>query len=125
MPPSLFTITPTPPTSVTLAPGEDGKFSFTITCQAAPDKRYDLILPALLVGADGKSTEAEWLSVGPQSTVSMSGGETQTVVITVKATAKTPVGRNNIKLALGDKDRPNDTYTYSTPVVCEIKPRDG
>src|ERR1700704_877265 len=106
---SLFTITPTPPTSITLAPGEDGKFSFTITCQAAPDKSYDLILQALVAGADGKTTEVEWLGAGPQPTLSMSGGDTQTVVITAKPTAKTPLGRNTIKLALGDKDRPNDT----------------
>lgn len=125
MPASLFTITPTRPTEITLAPGEDGTFSFTITCQAAPDRSHDVILQALLVGADGKSREAEWLSVGPKSTLSMTGGETQTVVITATATVKAPLGRHTLQLALADRDRPNDTYTYSAPVVCEIKAREG
>src|SRR5882762_4022385 len=100
---SLFSIAPTPPTSLTMKAGGEGRFSFTITCLAAPDRSYELILQALLVGADGKTSEPEWLVPGPQPSLSMTGGETETVTITARPTATSPVGKNNVKLAIADK----------------------
>jgi hypothetical protein len=117
---SPFTITPTPPTSLKLQPGQDGKFSFTATCLAAPDKIYEVELQALLVAEDGKGKEVDWLVAGPQRTLSMAGGKTETVTITARPSATSPRGTNSIKLAIADKDRPNDTYAYSSPVACEV-----
>ena len=41
---SLFKITPTPPTSIKLEPGQEGKLSFTVESLAAPDKVHELKL---------------------------------------------------------------------------------
>jgi hypothetical protein len=120
MPASPFTVTPTPPTSLRLAPGEEGKLSFTVTCLSAPDKTYEVMLQALLSGDDGKGKEVDWLVAGPQRTLSMAGGKTETVTITARPTATSPRGQNTIKLAIADKDHPNDTFAYSAPVVCDV-----
>jgi hypothetical protein len=117
---SAFTIAPTPPTTIALDTGQDGSFSFTVTSLAAPDRSQDLILQALLVGADGKSSEVDWLEVGSPRTLTLSGGETATVTILVKPRSTTPRGEHKIKLAVADKERPHDSYAVSAPVVCEV-----
>lgn len=121
---SMFTITTTPPSSVKLEVGQTGKFSFTVTSLAAPDKSQDLILQALLVGPDGKK-EVDWLSPGPQRTLTMVGGKTETVTITVRPTTKSPLGENTIELGIADKEQTNDVYTYSSPVICEVVAKPG
>jgi PKD repeat protein len=120
MPTSPFKITPTPPTSIQLEPGQGGKLSFTVECLAAPDKVLEIMAQALLVGEDGKGKEAEWLTTGPRPTLSMSGGETETVTITAKPKLTSPRGEHKIKLVIADKDRPNDVYTDSPVVACEV-----
>jgi hypothetical protein len=120
---SSFTATPTPPTVLSLAPGEKGSFSFTITVLAAPDKVLDVTLRAL-VDTDGKREEVSWLSVEPPGTQSMPGGSTKVVTIIARPTTKAPRGDNRIVLAVYDTDRPHDSYIYSSPVVCTI-PRDA
>jgi hypothetical protein len=117
---SSFTITPTPPSSLKVEPGKEGKFSFTVTSLAAPDKVMDVLLEPRLIGADGKQQVADWLVPGPQPTMSMAGGKTETVTITARPTAKSPLGENTIKLVVADKDRPNDVFTESPPVTCEV-----
>jgi hypothetical protein len=131
---SPFNITPTPPTSLKLEPGQEGKFSFTVTCLAAPDKSYDVILQPLVVGDDGKTKEVGWLGVDagpedgatrparpePRRTLRIAGGTTVTVIITASPTAASPRAAHSLKLAIADKDRPNDTYAYSSPVACEL-----
>lgn len=116
---SLFTITTTPPSSLELEIGQTGKFSFTVTSLAAPDKSQDLILQALLVGPEGKK-EVDWLAPGPQRTLTMVGGETETVTITVRPNSKSPLGDNRIELAIADKEATNDVYVYSSPVTCKV-----
>jgi hypothetical protein len=120
MPPSPFTVTPTPPTTLKLGPGQEGLLSFTVNCLSAPDKVHDVMLQALLLGADGQGKEVDWLIAGPQRALSMPGGKTETVTITARPTDKSPPGANTIKLAIADRDRPNDTYAYSPPVICEV-----
>lgn len=117
---SLFTITPTPPTSLKLTPGQDGRFSFTVTSLAAPDKTHEVMLQALLVGDDGKGKEADWLVAGPQRTFTMTGGKTETVAITARPTATTPRREHRVKLVVADRDRPNDVFQDSSPVTCEV-----
>jgi hypothetical protein len=117
---SQFTITPTDPTSIKLEAGQDGTFSFTVNNLAAPDKSEDVILQALWIGPDGKGKEVDWLVVGPQRTLTITGGKTETVTITARPTPTTPVGEHGIQLAIADKDRPNDTFVYSKPVTCVI-----
>ncbi|HWU86815.1 MAG TPA: hypothetical protein VN253_06055 [Kofleriaceae bacterium] len=117
---SLFKITPTPPTSIQVAPGQEGKLSFTVESLAAPDKIHQIMLQALLVGEEGKGKEVDWLVAGPQRTLSMSGGKTETVTITAKPTAGTPRGEHSIKLIIADKDRPNDVYADAPTVACEV-----
>jgi hypothetical protein len=117
---SLFTIEPTPPITLKLEAGQDGTFSFTVTSLAAPDMSEDVILQALVTGPDGKAKEVDWLVPGPQRTLTILGGKTQTVTITARPTPTTPRGEHSIKLAIADKDRPNDTFVYSSPVTCEV-----
>lgn len=117
---SLFTIEPTPPTTLKLEAGQDGTFSFTVTSLAAPDRSEDVILQALVTGPDGKAKEVDWLVPGPQPTLTIVGGKTETVTITARPTPTTPRGEHSIKLAIADKDRPNDTFVYSKPVTCEV-----
>ena len=120
MPATQFKITPTPPTSLKLEPGQEGKFSFTVESLAAPDKSHDLILQALLVGQDGKGKEVEWLVAGPQQTLHMTGGKTETVTIIARPNPAGPRGEQTIKLVVADKERPNDLYAESPAVACEI-----
>lgn len=120
---SSFSITPTPPTMVKLAPGEDGVFSFTVTSLSAPDRSAKVLFEALLIGPDGKGKEVDWLVVGPPRTMTMIGGETETVTITAKPTSSSPRGENTIKLAVAEEDRPHDAYGYSAPVICEVTRR--
>lgn len=117
---SLFKITPTPPTSIKLEPGQEGKLSFTVESLAAPDKVHELIAQALLVGEEGKGKEVDWLATGPRPTLSMSGGKTETVTITAKPKPTTPRGEHRIKLVVADKERPNDVYAESPAVACEV-----
>ncbi len=117
---SLFKITPTPPTSIKLEPDQEGKLSFTVESLAAPDKVHAIMLQALLAGEGGKGKEVDWLVAGPQRTLSMSGGKTETVTITVKPTATSPRGESSVKLVIADRDRPNDVYADSPPVTCEV-----
>src|SRR5215467_14445731 len=116
---SPYTITPTPPTSYKLAPGEEGKFSFTVTSLEGPDRVQEVLLQALLIGPDDKAKEADWLKAAP-ATLSVTGGKTETITITARPTATTPKGEHAIKLAIADKTHPNDTYAYSAPVTCEV-----
>ena len=117
---SLFKITPTPPTSIKLEPGQEGKFSFTVESLAAPDKGHELIVQALLVGEDGKGKEVDWLAAGPQRALSMSGGQTATVTITARPKPASPRGEHKLKIVIADKDRPNDVYADSPIVACEV-----
>lgn len=117
---SLFKITPTPPTVVALEPGDEGRFSFTIESLAAPGRFHELILQALLIGADGKGEEVDWLIVGPDRTLTMSGGKTETVTITARPTSTSPRGERRIKLVIADRDRPNDVYASSSPVALQV-----
>lgn len=118
---SLFKITPTPPTSIELRPGEEGKLSFTIESLAAPGRVHEIMLQALRVGADGKGTEVDWLIAGPRRTLLMSGGKTETVTITARPTPASPRGEHRVKLVIADRDRPNDVYADSPSVVCEVR----
>lgn len=52
---SQFKITPTPPASLALSPGEEGELSFTIESLAAPDKIHEIMLQALLVAGGGRA----------------------------------------------------------------------
>jgi hypothetical protein len=122
---SLFSITTTPPASLKVEVGQTGKFSFTLTSLEAPDKSQDVILQPLLVGLDGKKKEVDWLVPGPGRTLTIAGGKTETVTITVKPVASTPVGENTIELAIADKDATNDVYVYSSPVTCEVVGKPG
>jgi hypothetical protein len=115
---SPLTITPT--ASLTLAPGQEGRFSFTVTSQAAPDKVREVTLQALLVGEDGKGKEVDWLVVGPQRTLSLAGGKTETITITARPTTASPPGKNTIKLAIAIKDGVDDVYVDSPTVACEV-----
>jgi Tachylectin len=117
---SLFTTTPTPPTFLKVEPGQEGRFSFTVTSLSAPDKVHELILQALLIGSDGTGKEVDWLVAGPSRILSMSGGKTETVVITARPTTTSPRGESSIKLAVADKAQPNDAYVYSPSVACEV-----
>ncbi len=117
---SLFKITPTPPTVVALEPGDEGRFSFTIESLAAPGRFHELMLQALLIGADGKGEEVDWLIVGPERTLTMSGGKTETVTITARPTSASPRGERRIKLVIADRDRPNDVYASSSPVALQV-----
>jgi hypothetical protein len=117
---SLFRITPTPPISVKLEPGQEGKFSFTIESLAAPDKVHEVILQAQRVGEDGKGKEVDWLVVRPQQTLSMSSGKTETVSITARPTPTTPRGEHSIKLVVAEKSQPNEVFADSPPVSCEV-----
>jgi hypothetical protein len=121
---NLFTITPTPPPSLKLEVGQSGKLSFTVTSLAAPDQSKEVILQALLVTPQGKK-EVDWLVPGPSRTLTMIGGKTETITITVKPTASSPPGVNTIELAIADKDNPNDTYVYSSPMTCEVVAKPG
>jgi F5/8 type C domain len=118
--PSEFTITPTPPTTIQLEPGQEGTFSFTVTNQAAPDVSHDVVLVALLVGADGKGSEAGWLTVEPREIRGMSGGKTETVRIVARPTASTRRSEHEIRLVVADKERPNDRFATSSTVMCEV-----
>lgn len=117
---SLFKITPTPPTSIKLDPGQEGKLSFTVESLAAPDKVHAIMLQAQLVGEGGKGKEVDWLVVGPERTLTMSGGKTETVTITARPTPTSPRGEHRLKLVIADRDRPNDVYAGSPPVACEV-----
>ncbi|HWO22622.1 MAG TPA: hypothetical protein VNO30_27875 [Kofleriaceae bacterium] len=117
---SLFKITPTPPSSIKLEPGQVGKLSFTVESLAAPDKVHEVLLQALLVGDGGKEQDADWLVAKPQGALRMSGGKTETVAITASPTAASPRGEHRIKLVIADKDRPNDVFADSPPVTCEV-----
>jgi hypothetical protein len=119
MPGSLFSVTPTPPTLLKLAPGEEGRFSFTITVLAAPDKMLDVTLRAL-VDNNGKREEVGWLSIEPDRTQRMAGGATEVATVIARPTSKSPGGDHRIQLAVYDDERPHDNYTYSAPVVCSI-----
>lgn len=117
---SPFTITPTPPTSLVLPHGQEGRFSFTVHSLAAPDKAHEVMLQALTTGADGRASEVEWLVAGPHRSMTLAGGKTETVTITARPTAKVAPGEHSIKLAIAVADRPNDEYVYSPPVACEV-----
>lgn len=119
MPDSSFTVTPTPPTFVKLAPGEEGRFSFTITVLAAPDKVLDVTLRAL-VDRNGSREEVGWLSIEPRGIQRMAGGATEVATIYARPTGKTPPGEHRIQLAVLDDERPQDNYTYSAPVICSV-----
>jgi hypothetical protein len=125
MPENLFTITTTPPSSLKLEVGQSGKFSFTVTNLAAPDQSKDVMLQALLVSPQGKKAEVDWLVPGPARTLTMVGGKTETVTITAKPTASSPLGDNTIELAIADKENPNDAYVYSSPVTCQVAAKAG
>lgn len=118
---SPFRITPTPPTSVAVDPGREEKLSFTVENLAAPDQLREIVLQALLIGDDGKGREVAWLAAGPERTLRMSGGQTETLAITVRPTAESPRGRHRVKLRVADQDRPNDVYVDSPPVECEVR----
>ena len=120
MPASQFKITPTPPISIKLEPGQEGRFSFTVESLTAPDKVLEIMTQALLLGEDGKGKEADWLSAGPKPTLSMSGGEIETVTITAKPKLTSPRGEHKIELVIADKDRPNDVYADSPAVACQV-----
>jgi hypothetical protein len=117
---TLFKITPTPPTTLELPPGGEGKFSFTVESLAAPDAIHDVMLRTLLVEPSGESREVDWLIAGPQRTLTMSGGKTETVHITVKLPATIPAGERTLKLVVADKDRPNDVHVASQPVTLAV-----
>lgn len=119
MPGNSFVVTPTPPTVLKLAPGAEGRFSFTITVLDAPDQVRDVTLRAMLDN-NGKHEEAAWLSVEPKQTLSLPGGSTEVATIVVRPTIKSPLGEHRIQLAVYDDERPHDNYTYSAPVICEI-----
>src|ERR1044072_3686490 len=57
MPGNAFSVTPTPPTVLSLRPGVEGTFSFTVTSLAAPNKVHEVALQALLVDKEGKRGE--------------------------------------------------------------------
>jgi hypothetical protein len=115
-----FTITPTPPGSLKLRPDQQGELSFTVTCDEPRDRSFDVAFAALLIGADGKGEEVEWLVVGPQRTQHVSGGMTQTITITARPTSTSPRGENTIKLIIVDKEQPNEVHAKSSPVICEV-----
>lgn len=117
--PTPFAITPTPPTTLELEPGQVGTFSFTVNSLLGPDTSQEVVLQALLIGADRKGTEVPWLVTGPQRTVSLTGGETISVTITARPTRTTPTGDHRIKLAVADNANPNDTYD-SALVICKV-----
>jgi hypothetical protein len=119
MPGSSFTVTPTPPTTLRLAVGQEGRFFFTVTVLSAPDKDLDVMLRAFL-DRDGKREEVSWLSVDPEGTQSMAGGSTKVVTVVARPTNKTARGENRIVLAVYDNDRPHDSYVYSSPVICDV-----
>jgi hypothetical protein len=118
---SQFKITPTPPASIALDPGEEARLSFTVESLAAPDQVREVVLQALLIGDDGKDQEVDWLVVGPQRTLRMRGGQTETATITAHPTAGSPRGQHRVKLRVADQARPNDVYTDSPPVQCEVR----
>jgi hypothetical protein len=118
--PTPFVITPTPPTTLELALGQVGTFSFTVSSLVGPDTTQEVVLQALLLGTDRKGTEVPWLVVGPQRTVNLTGGETVTVTITARPTSAVPVGEHRIKLFVADNANPNDTYADSAPVICKV-----
>lgn len=118
---SPFKITPTPPTSIALDPGEEDKLSFTIENLAAPGQVREIVLQALLIGEDGKGKEVDWLVVGPERILRMSGGQTETATITARPTAGTPRGKHRVRLRIADHERPNDVYADSPPVACEVR----
>lgn len=120
MPGSPFTVTPTPPTALTLRPDTEGRFSFTLTSLAAPNKVHEVTLQALLVNRDGKGEEVNWMIAEPQRATRISGGETKTVAIIVRPTHNSPRGENTIQLVIADTERPHEEYVYSSTVVCEV-----
>jgi Divergent InlB B-repeat domain len=122
---SLFRVTPTPPTFLKLEVGQEGSFSFTIECLAAPDQVHEIILQALLVGLDGKAKEVDWLVPGPRRTFTIAGGKTETVTIAVRPHVRSPRGESTIKMVIADQDRPNDLFAESSPVVCEVIAKPG
>lgn len=117
---SLFKITPAPPTSIQVEPGQEATFSFMVECLAAPDEVHEIVLQAVLVGSDGKGKTVDWLVPGPQRTLTVSGGKTQTATIAVQPNARTPRGESTIKLVVADMDRPNDLFAESAPLACEV-----
>lgn len=117
---SLFKITPTPPTTLKLEIGQQGTFSFTVESLVAPDTVQEVVVQALLVNDHGEGKEVSWLVVGPQRILSLPGGKTQTITVTTKPTDASPRGDNVIKLLVADKERPNDLFTDSAPVTCEV-----
>jgi PKD repeat protein len=123
MPTSDFAITPTPPISIQVQAGQDGVFSFTVVSLAGPDRRIEIVPRAFLVDKDGKGEEVDWLIAGPTPTLSMCGGQTTDVTITVKPKLTSPSGKHTIKLVIAEKDRPNDVYAESSPVFCEVVAR--
>lgn len=119
MPDTSFTITPTAPTSLKLAIGELGTFSFTVTSLAAPDIDQEVIAQALVIAPEGRK-KVDWVVAQPQRALILTGGETETVTINVRPTAKSPPGEHSITLALADKSSPNDDVVYSARVTCEV-----
>jgi hypothetical protein len=122
---SQFKITPTPPASIALDPGEEDKLSFTNENLAAPDQICQVVLQALLVGDDGKGKEVDWLVAGPERTLRMRGGQTETATLTAHPTAGSPRGTHRVKLRVADQERPNDVYADSPPVQCEVRAPGG
>jgi hypothetical protein len=117
---SRFTITPTPPTSIKVRPGEQGQLSFTVTCDLAPDTSLDVAFAASLIGGDGKGKEVDWLVVGPRQSLRVFGGQTETITISARPRADAPHREHTIKLVIVDKDQPNEIYGESSPVLCEV-----
>jgi hypothetical protein len=122
MPDSLFKITPTDPTAIQVPPGQEGKFSFTIESLAAPDQTHEIQLQALLVDQEGKGKELDSLVVGPKRTLSISGGKTETVTITVTAALTTtkPRGAQKLKLVIAEKHRTNEVLAESSTVELTV-----
>src|SRR6185436_9334136 len=67
-----------------------------------------------------KGKEVDWLVAGPQSTLTMTGGKTETVTITARPTATTPRGVHTLKLVVASKAAPDEEYADSPPVTCEV-----
>jgi hypothetical protein len=116
---SLFKITPTNPTALTIEAGKDGTFSFTVESLAAPDKTISVLLQAQRIGEDRKGQDVDWLVASP-ATLSITGGETATVTLKARPVTATPRGPHSLKLVIADKDHPNDSYAETPSVACQV-----
>lgn len=125
MPADLFIVQPTPPTVLTLKSGERRDFTFTVNSRAAPDKVHEVALQALLIDENGKDKEVDWLRVEPRGPLSIAGGKTERVTITVKPDRTSPRGENKIKLVIADNRQTNEVLAESPLVFCEVSGDNG